>query len=615
MAKSGAVKARSGLCVGVALAAVVPGVAQAQTVPTPTVAYPGTVVGTPILTQERGLNLPVPPVVNIAAVNAQEAAALVASRNAGFTPNARCGFVPPWVLSGTTVVFAPSNGFGALGLGSCYSSGSISPNNFLNTAFAERRVENILVSTLIDNTIGNPGTVTVRGIGNGLPVLTVNTADLANARRSLASMARTQSGRRHFVGTEVRTGGGPTVSSDRVLGQSLTGRDILVFLVDQIGDTPARQQNIVGTQINCPSSTSTIGCTGGVRVDSASDTITLNVHTISTLYITTSVERTINGGTTFFDAALTQLPIGAVHAAAQSAGFEVVDRFLGRLARSDFGLGGGKRAHVWGEAWTGRTRFDANGDAGRTSVDGHGFLLGAAFAASDALTLGVAGEWGRSDMTIASGITPESGRADHLKGGVHARLSKGRFSANAAAMIGRFDVDSAGASALGTASARYGGTIKGGSIEAGYDLAVGGAEGALTLRPQLGFAVLGWSRPGFSETGGPAPLSVAQSSAQQTRLWGGLLARGGTGPVTLEAYGRLASIGGDRVARITSFDPQLPGVPFAVTGPDHGKTVGEYSVTLGVKLGPNAHASIGYEGSASGGFTGHALRGGVLVRF
>lgn len=587
---------------------------------TPTIGYPGIVPGSVIPTQERGLNEPVPPVIDVAAANAQEAALLLAARNAGFRPSAACGTTLPWVLNGTSVVAAPGVNLGAIygSLGRCFGLAS---NNFIETAFAERRVENIVVSSLIDNSIGSPGTVTVRGLGSGLPVLTVGSADLAIARRVLAQMARTQSQRRYFVGSEVRTGGGPTVSSDRILGQNLTGRDTLLFLVDQVGGSSLTggplAQAIIGTQTNCPTANSTIGCQGGVRVDSPGNTSALIVHTITTLFITTSVERTISGGTTFYDAPLTPLPIGAVHAAAQSAGFDAADRFLGRLGRADLGLDDGKRAHVWGEAWVGRTRFDVpafagmTGDAGRTSADGHGFLLGAAFAVSDTLTLGIAGEWGRSNLDVANAITPESARADHLSGGVHARLRQGRFSANAAAMIGTVDVDSAGASSLGTATGRYDATIKGASADAGYDI----GAGAVSLRPHIGFAWLDWRRPAFAEAGGPAPLSVARASGQQSRLWAGLSARGSAGALTLAAYARAARVGGDRVAAVTTFDPQLPGVPFTVTGPDHGRTLGEYGGELSIALGANARAALGYDGRSSGGLTTHAGRVTVRVGF
>ena len=584
-----------------------------QTV-TPTVDYPGILTEPATLQQERGLNLPVPPVVDVAAANAQEAALLLARRNAGFRPSAACGTTLPWVLNGTSVVAAPGVNLGAIygSSGRCFGLAS---NSFIETAFAERRVENIVVSSLIDNSIGNPGTVTVRGLGNGLPMLTVNSADLAIARRVLAQMARTQGQRRYFVGSEVRTGGGPTVSSDRILGQNLTGRDTLTFLLDVVGGSSFTGgplvQAIIGTQTNCPTANSTIGCSGGVRVDSPGNTSAVIAHSITTLFIATSVERTISGGTTFYDAALTPLPIGAVHAAAQSAGFDAADRFLGRLGRAELGVDDGKRAHVWGEAWVGRTRFDANGDAGRTSADGHGFLLGAAFAISDSLTLGLAGEWGRSTLDVANALTPESARADHLSGGVHARLHQGRFSANAAAMIGTVDVDSAGASSLGTATGRYDATIKGASADAGYDI----GAGAVTLRPHIGFALLDWRRGAFAEVGGPAPLSVARASGQQSRLWAGLSARGSAGALTLAAYARAARVGGDRVAAVTTFDPQLPGVPFVVTGPDHGRTLGEYGAEASLALGPNARAALGYDGRSSGSLATHAVRVTVRMGF
>lgn len=584
------------------------GSASAQGVPTPTIDYPGTLApGSATLTQERGLNLPVPPVVNVTVANAQEAIDQAALLNQRWST--RCVGTAPWVANGARVILsdaAASNPFFFCRFGMPHNAEGVSANT-IYTSLSEHRITTIMVASLIDNSIGSPGTVELRGVGASPGLAAVQAANLAAARSTLLLNARARDRRRYALGTAVQTGGGAQIITDRVLGQTLTGRDTLTALFDQIGPAMA----IIGTRTNCPTANSTIGCSGGVTIDIPSNTTTTNVHVFSTLFITTSVERTISGGTTFYDAALTQLPIGAVHAAAQSAGFEVADRFLGRLGRAELGVSDDRRAHVWGEAWVGRTRFDANGDAGRTSADGHGFLLGAAFAVSESLTLGLAGEWGRSTLDVANTITPESARADHFKGGVHARLALGHFSANAAAMIGTVDVDSAGASSLGTATGRYDATIKGVSADAGYDL----RAGAVTLRPHIGFALLDWQRPAFTEVGGPAPLSVARADGQQSRLWVGLSARGSVGALTLAAYGRAVRVGGDRVAAVTTFDPQLPGVPFIVSGPGHGRALGEYGAELGFALGANANISIGYDGRSSGGFTTHAGRATVRIGF
>jgi outer membrane autotransporter protein len=145
----------------------------------------------------------------------------------------------------------------------------------------------------------------------------------------------------------------------------------------------------------------------------------------------------------------------------------------------------------------------------------------------------------------------------------------------------------------------------GGSIEAGYDIAAGN----LTLRPQAGFTQLEWRRAAFAETGGPAPLSVAKAAAEQGRLWAGLTAawamRRERHALSVEAYGRAVSVSGDRVARVTTFDPQLPDVPFIVTGPSHGGAIAEYGVALGIGVGANARLSAGYEGRSSATFESH----------
>ena len=71
---------------------------------TPTVDYPGTLGVPAILQQERGLNLPVPPVVNVAAVNVQEAIDQATQLNQRWST--RCVGTAPWVANGARVILS-----------------------------------------------------------------------------------------------------------------------------------------------------------------------------------------------------------------------------------------------------------------------------------------------------------------------------------------------------------------------------------------------------------------------------------------------------------------------------------------------------------------------------
>lgn len=576
------VRELSGLLAGTAaLALLVPGEARAQTTFTPPT----------LITSERGLSEPVPPMPDVAALNLQEAIDTAAALNTQFLPGCR------WTASGTTVTailpFAP-------GTAGCGVTG------FAIAAF-EHRVFTTEIASLIDNRAGTSSDVELTGVLARGAQVTLRGQTVAGTRPGLLRAARSADGRRYFGGAEVQTGGGPFVVTDRVLSELLTGRDTYTGLAVTIGSGNDRAFGIgtatAGTRVGCTAPASTAGCVGGITVELPFEKALFVAEIYTTLFITTSIERTLTGGTTFYDLALTPLPAGAVHAAAANAGFVVTDRFLRRMTDGPVVPDGGA---FWSEAWGSQSRFDSAGVLGATDIDSFGFAGGFVLNPGEDWTLGLAGEYGESDLAIADALTPESADASHLEVGAHASFASGRFHAGAAAMVGLFDIETTGVSALGAARAGYDATIAGAAIESGYDLPVG----ALTLTPAVGASVLSWSRGAFAEAGGPAPLTVAGADETQTRLWAGLKARwapdAGGGRLAVSGYARAASISGDRVARVTTFDPQLPGEPFVVAGPDFGDSVAELGVALDYRLGGRTRIEAGYDARFGSGHDGRA---------
>lgn len=558
--------------------ALMPGEARAQTVVTPPV----------LVTSERGLREPVPPVPNVATVNIQDAIDTAAALNSQFPSQCQ------WTASGTTVM-------AILPFGNAQTCGA-SPAAI---GTFEHRVFITEIASLIDNRSSTSSDVELTGmLANGAPI-TLRGATVAAARPGLLRAARGADGRRYFAGAEVQAGGGPVVVTDRVLSELLTGRDLYVGLAATIGFGNDRALPIgtatAGTRTNCPTAASSAGCTGGIIVEVPFEKTLFVGEFYTTLFITTSIERTLTGGTTFYDVALTPLPSGAVHAAAANAGFLVTDRFLRRLADRPATPDDGA---FWSEAWGSRADFDRAGTLGPTDIDFFGFAGGVVVQPGEHWTLGLAAEYGESDLAIADALTPETADASHLKIGAHAAFVSGRFHANAAGMIGVFDIETTGSSALGAVLAEYEATIAGAALEAGYDLPVG----RLTLTPNIGASVLWWSRGGFAEAGGPAPLTVASADDRQTRLWAGLNARWApdAGRLSVSGHARAVAISGDTMPRVTTFDPQLPNAPFVVAGPDFGDSAAELGVALDYRLGERTRIEAGYNGRFGSGYETHA---------
>jgi outer membrane autotransporter protein len=332
------------------------------------------------------------------------------------------------------------------------------------------------------------------------------------------------------------------------------------------------------------------------------------------LTISQQVERTITGGTTFFDLPLTALPTGAIHAAAPQAGFGASGRFLRRLTDGP-GDGALRRGAFWGEAFARDGSFDASAALGRVEGQGEGLVLGLLLSPAEHLTFGIAGEYGSGALAIPDPLTREGADLRQLLIGVHGRAVFGKVELSVAASYGGMRVRSSGASELGTARAAYDADLFGLSGEAGYRLGFG----RLTLRPHLGAARLHWDREGLSENGGPAPLSIAADDLRQTRLWAGAdaaLALDGEGSrLTLTAYGRAVRATGDRQSVATTFDPQLPGMGFDVAGPVTARTSAELGAGLSWRVAERVSLALGYDGWFADNQRDHAARGAVRAVF
>jgi hypothetical protein len=354
-------RARHGACataLALALAALAsPAAGQTVTV---TVDYTtnGPITGT-LVDSERNLDLPVPPIVDPATINPGE----LASAGGG----------------DSTTTFTTSN--------------------------IEHRITSTVVSSVIDLRSSTVPLVAYRGLRTGGASISITAPTEALARRQLLIAANGEAGRRHFAGTATFTGGGAVIITDRLLTSRLTGRDRVLAFTPQIGGPSTFF--IFGTRNQCPTANSTIGCVGGNRITLFPGNENFNTLNFTTLTITQTVERTLTGGTTFFDVPLTPLPSGAVHALAAQGALGGGQRFLDRLGDHD---GMVERSGLWGDIAGTRQRFDAVGPLAVSAIDGMAARLGFDIGIAPGLTLGLAGEYASDDLAIADAITPENGR-------------------------------------------------------------------------------------------------------------------------------------------------------------------------------------------------------------
>lgn len=585
---------RAGIGAAALAAALGAAPAVAQTVVV-TVDFPAVSTSGQSPVQERGLSLPVPPVPDVDAINRREAADLVADINNRLSQTLcpqRFELVGGTRIQRVASFTGPGCNFFAVA----------------SLSFLERRIINTVVVRTIDNTLGNPGDVQLRATGAGLSPFIVTASGLAAAREQLAVQTRNTLQRRLYIGTEQLTGGGPVRVSDRIVSELVTGRDTMGGSALTVGAPGTFIRT--GTRINCPNAASTIGCVGGVEVEIVGGNQGATILQFTTLYITQSVERTLTGGTTFFDVPLTPLPSGAVHALAAQGALGGGQRFLERLGDH---AGMAQPSGLWGDIAGTRQRFDAAGPLAASALDGMAARLGFDQVAAPGLTLGLAGEYASDDLAIADPVTPESGTLERWSLGAHARLDSGRLTASLAAQVGTASIDTSGVSDLGAARADYDATTYGVAGRIGVRL----GKGPLTLTPEVGASWNRWERDGFAESGGPAPLTVLAANNEQTRLWAGGRLGWQSGPerrrVTIAAYGRAVRVGGDRSPAITAFDPQLPDLPLVTLGPQMDETRGEFGASATLGLGSSGSLRIGWDAASDGNLDAHALTATVLI--
>ncbi len=554
-----------------------------------------------IISSERGLSEPVPPLPDVATLNAQEAATLVARLNQDIQDDCPAGSPQPWVANGTTVT---SNETTLYNSGVCDFS-----TQLLDVSNGEHRVFDTVVGTIIDNTSGSPGQVKlVSVLPDGTPISVVSD-DIEGARQELLSTARA-TGPRFFITSQILTGGGPIQATDRVVSQLLTGRDeLLLGLLDQIGGGGSFAT--IGSRAQCPTAGSFDGCAGGIRWELPAGTSALIVRTMTVLYITNTVERTLTGGTSFYDVTLTPLPNGTAHAAAQTVGLALGDRFLRRLTTPG-AAGFGQPLGPKGDAARWRVFLEgagANGDL--TGNDRYYFRAlrgGISRMVNQNLDLGLAFEAGNWSYKHPDTFVPERAEGDLWRLGAFARYTPGPWRLHGAVIGGEQDVETTGLSLAGggTSRSKVRATLYGAGIEAGYAIPVDG----FTLTPHARVNALRWSSPATIEIGGLAPLSVRKATREQVRLaLGATLGKSyeiepGL-DLGVEIGARAFTTIGDVKSRVVASDAVAP-APFAIDGPATGRSGVE--LTAGLTLVKDGRMAIAasYEGRFAGDEQSHA---------
>ncbi|MCP1469746.1 hypothetical protein J3E64_001428 [Sphingobium sp. OAS761] len=392
---------------------------------------------------------------------------------------------------------------------------------------------------------------------------------------------------------------------------AITARDTYVVTIITFG--PANI--IVGKRGRCDEFLTT--CEGGLTYAVGDDETNFSTFFLEDVYVTHTVNRTVTStGTITID--IPFAAYGRVHPAAQAMGFQQSGRFLARLlpggdmaAARPLGRAD-SRLSMYLAGIASRSNFDARGGVASSSGTFSGVTGGLAWRASDALTLGLAGEGGRWRWHLDDPVLPE--RADSApswRAGGFAAWSGGPWRIGAAGFGGRQTVRSVASSTLGggTSTARYRASTYGAGVQAGYALPVG----AFTLTPSLGADWLGWHSPAATESGGLAPLAVARASREQWRLHAGLAADHGGEHWLVGAHVTGTYVTGDRTGLVMASDGASAPGRFGIEGPSANRTEAEMGAVIGYRFAPGVTAAL--SGDARFGRQALTYGGQASLRF
>ena len=323
---------------------------------------------------------------------------------------------------------------------------------------------------------------------------------------------------------------------------------------------------------------------------------------------------------------------GEAHASSATAQFmtagEIRQQLLDRLA-AILGSGGGGFAglagapaagdaapgavSVWGQLFGGWGRTDDNRNAATIARDVYGFIGGIDREVAPGVRAGIAAGYSRSTYDVAA--RSSSGDSDNFHIAGYAGTALGAFDLKGVASYGYGRVDTRRTVIVGlltnTLSADYATHTFQAGVEAGLDLDFG----PLVLTPFAGLAGVHVETEGFTETGGPAALTVGSTSNTVGVSTLGLRARRQAGSVGVTGALAWRHAFGDVAPVSRAAFASAPAASFAVRGAPISENALALDAAVDAKLGADTTLTFGYSGQYASGARDHGARAELRIEF
>ncbi|MEQ8283737.1 MAG: autotransporter domain-containing protein [Parvibaculum sp.] len=323
---------------------------------------------------------------------------------------------------------------------------------------------------------------------------------------------------------------------------------------------------------------------------------------------------------------------GEIHASAKTAFFhsaqQIREALLARL-RALFGGGSqsaalaqapaagdgtisGDGPVVWGHAFGSWGETDGNGNAASVDRTSGGFLGGADKAVGD-IRVGLALGYSRSTFDVDA--RRSSGESDnfHIAGYAGAKLGAFDLGGTLAYAYQQAETDRTVVvgGITNRLNADYDAHVMQAAAEIGTDL----ARGPVVFTPFAGLAVVHVETDGFTETGGPAALTVAGSSNTTGISTVGLRARRESENVALHGSLAWRHAFGDVEPTSRAAFASAPAASFTVAGAPISENALAFEAGADIRLGAQTVLTLGYAGEYGSDGQDHGVKAELTFRF
>jgi len=322
---------------------------------------------------------------------------------------------------------------------------------------------------------------------------------------------------------------------------------------------------------------------------------------------------------------------GEAHASSSASQFmtvtEIRQHLLNRLAKI-FGAGGGIASlagapaagdavpggvSLWGHLFGSWGRTDTNGNAAAIDRDLYGFIGGADREISPGVRAGFALGYARAGYDVTARAS--AGDSDNFHVAAYAGTALGDAALKGLVTYGYGRADTQRRVVVGgltnDLTASYGTHTFQAATEASLDF----DRGALTLTPFAGLAGIHIETEGFTETGGPAALTVGSASSTIGVSTLGLRLQHEAGGISLGGAAAWRHAFGDVEPALSVAFASAPASAFTVRGTPISENVLALDLSVGARLGEGATLTFGYAGELASDARNHGARAELRFTF